>query len=204
MCSGCRRCARRTKAYRTRGTYRWTPWTGSGPRRSAFGAVLPPGNLNSAYIGWFSVLHAAFRADRSPSLRSAGRIDITELLRDALRRLRHPKDARHSPKAPRPKPADCRRGPVRPRLGFARGVCGARAPRGSRTLLWSDGSLQRVPWTAFRGPKHVISTLKHSLARPIQRTRAPPTRIERIDFRSTPVASTVVPKEVKRDILECF
>ena len=148
--------------------------------------------------------NAVFRVDRSPSLRSAGRIDIVKLLRDALRRLRHPEDARHSPKAPRPKPADGRRGPVRPRLGFARGVCGPRAPRGFRTLLWSDGSLQRVPWTAFRGPKHLISTLKHSLARPIQRPRAPPTRIERIDFRSTPVASTVVPNEVKRDILECF
>ena len=74
LCSSCRRCARRAKAHCTRGTYRWTPWTGSGPRRSAFGAVLPPGNLNFAYIGGFSVLHAAFRADRSPTLCSAGRL----------------------------------------------------------------------------------------------------------------------------------
>ena len=56
------------------------------------------------------------------------------------------------------KPADGRRGPVRPRLGFARGVCGPCARRGSRRLLLSARLLQRVPWAAFRGPKHLNFT----------------------------------------------
>ena len=59
---------------------------------------------------------------------------------------------------PRPKPADGRRGPVRPRLGFARGVCDPCARRGSRRLLLSARLLQRAPWTAFRGPKHLNFT----------------------------------------------
>ena len=56
------------------------------------------------------------------------------------------------------KPADGRRGPVRPCLGFARGACGTCARRGSRRLLLSARSLQRVPWAAFRGPKHLNFT----------------------------------------------
>ena len=50
-----------------------------------------------------SAPNAAFRVDRSPSLCSAGRFDIIELLHGDLHRLRRPQGARHSPKASRPR-----------------------------------------------------------------------------------------------------
>jgi hypothetical protein len=98
LCSSCRRCARRAKARCTSGIYRWTPQTHSGPRRRACRAVLQPEDLHIALNEGFRVLYAVFRVDRSPSLSSDGRLDILELLRDALRGLRRPKAARHSPK----------------------------------------------------------------------------------------------------------
>ena len=42
-------------------------------------------------------LYAAFRVHRSPRLRSVGRYDLVELLRDALHGPRRPEGARHSP-----------------------------------------------------------------------------------------------------------
>ena len=50
-----------------------------------------------------SAPNAAFRVDRSPSLCSAGRFDIIELLHHNLRGLRRPQGARRSPRAPRPR-----------------------------------------------------------------------------------------------------
>ena len=50
-----------------------------------------------------SAPNAAFRVDRSPSLCSAGRFDIIELLHGDLHRLRRPQGARRSPKASRPR-----------------------------------------------------------------------------------------------------
>ena len=85
LCSSCRRCARRAKARCTSGIYRWTPRTHSGPRRRACRAVLQPEDLHIALNEGFRVLYAVFRVDRSPSLCSDGRLDILELLRDALR-----------------------------------------------------------------------------------------------------------------------
>jgi hypothetical protein len=46
-----------------------------------------------------SAPNAAFRVDRSPSLCSAGRFDIIELLHGDLHRLRRPQGARRSPEA---------------------------------------------------------------------------------------------------------
>jgi len=51
-----------------------------------------------------SVLHAAFRVDRSSLLRSVGRADMLEPLNGGLHRRRRPRGARNSPRPPRPKP----------------------------------------------------------------------------------------------------
>ncbi|EGB04182.1 hypothetical protein AURANDRAFT_67430 [Aureococcus anophagefferens] len=69
---------------------RW--WPGDANSRSyktaaalPVGAVLQPEDLHIALNEGFRVLYAVFRVDRSPSLCSDGRLDILELLRDALR-----------------------------------------------------------------------------------------------------------------------
>ena len=65
-----------------------------------------------------SVLHAVFRVDRSPLLRSVGRVDMLELLNDGLHRRRRPRGARNSPRPPRrraggwpPRPSTAASGP---------------------------------------------------------------------------------------------
>ena len=100
------------------------------------------------------VFGAACSVSRGPITVAAFRraVDIIELLREALRRRRRPQGVPTLAEPPRLKPADGRRGPVRPRLGFPRGVCGPCARRGPRRLLLSARLLQRVPWAAFRGP----------------------------------------------------
>ena len=100
---GRRRWAGATRRRRTRGTCPRRRWGSSGVRyrrvRCGFDSRAP----QIARKRMLSGPCAAFRVDRSPSLCSAGRFDITELLHDDLHRLRRPECARRSPKAPRPR-----------------------------------------------------------------------------------------------------
>ena len=100
-----------------------------------------------------SVLHAVFRVDRSPLLRSVGRVDMLEPLNDGLHRHRRPRGARNSPRPPRPETVDVRRGPVRPLPGLVRGLCDPRVQPRSRPPPRVDGPPQRAPWGSFRGSK---------------------------------------------------
>ena len=93
-------CRRRRGPYVTSGRrHRSRPGSRNRRVRCGFGSRAP----QIARKRMFSGPCAAFRVDRSPSLCSAGRFDITELLHDDLHRLRRPECARRSPKAPRPR-----------------------------------------------------------------------------------------------------
>ena len=100
---GRRRWAGATRRRRTRGTCPRRRWGSSGVRyrrvRCGFDSRAP----QIARKRMLSGPCAAFRVDRSPSLCSAGRFDIIELLHGDLHRLRRPQGARHSPKASRPR-----------------------------------------------------------------------------------------------------
>ena len=93
-------CRRRSGPYATSGRRRRSrPGLRNRRARGCSGQKWP----QIARKRMISAPNAAFRVDRSPSLCSAGRFDIIELLHDDLHRLRRPEGARRSPKAPRPR-----------------------------------------------------------------------------------------------------
>ena len=93
-------CRRRRRPYVTSGRRRRSrPGLRNRRARGCSGQKWP----QIARKRMISAPNAAFRVDRSPSLCSAGRFDIIELLHGDLHRLRRPQGARHSPKASRPR-----------------------------------------------------------------------------------------------------
>jgi len=120
------------------------------PRRLRSGHVLRyrrtrAGFRPAAPKRFVTALFAAFRADRSPTLCSAGRSTSIELLREALRGRRRPQGVPTLAEAPRPKPADGRRGPLRPHPGLGRGLCDRSVHRRSRPQPRAAGAPQRAP-----------------------------------------------------------
>jgi len=96
-----------------------------------------------------SAPNAAFRVDRSPSLCSAGRFDIIELLHGDLHRLRRPQGARHSPKASRPRSGEWSPRPFTaasgPRSRFVRPVCPSTVPTAAAGgWIAAESALERL------------------------------------------------------------
>ena len=96
-----------------------------------------------------SAPNAAFRVDRSPSLCSAGRFDIIELLHGDLHRLRRPQGARHSPKASRPRSGEWSPRPVStasgPRSRFVRPVRPSTVPTAAAGgWIAAESALERL------------------------------------------------------------
>ena len=114
-------CRRRRRPYVTSGRRRRSrPGLRNRRARGCSGQKWP----QIARKRMISAPNAAFRVDRSPSLCSAGRFDIIELLHGDLHRLRRPQGARHSPKASRPRSGEWSPRPVStasgPRSRFVR------------------------------------------------------------------------------------
>jgi hypothetical protein len=96
-----------------------------------------------------SAPNAAFRVDRSPSLCSAGRFDIIELLHGDLHRLRRPQGARHSPKASRPRSGEWSPRPFTaasgPRSRFVRPVRPSKVPTAAAGgWIAAESALERL------------------------------------------------------------
>ena len=119
------------------------------PRRLRSGHVLRyrrtrAGFRPAAPKRFVTALFAAFRGPITDAgFRRA--VDIIELRREALRGRRRPQGVPTLAEAPRPKPADRRRGPLRPHPGLGRGLCDRSVHRRSRPQPRTAGAPQRAP-----------------------------------------------------------